>query len=127
MEYSPFCDVWYFYGRFIPHVDNICYFCNCNLDGCQWVPTSFNIGVQQRLKACGCRYYDTNQNINNNIMDLLQQIVERAKADKQRIVLPEALEERTLRAADRVLADDIADIILIGNPMRFTKWQKRER
>lgn len=39
----------------------------------------------------------------------------RAKADKQRIVLPEAEEERTLRAADRVLADDIADIILIGN------------
>ena len=33
-------------------------------------------------------------------MDLLQQIVERAKADKQRIVLPEALEERTLRATD---------------------------
>jgi phosphate acetyltransferase len=49
-------------------------------------------------------------------MDLLQQIVARAKANKQRIVLPEALEERTLTAADKVLADDIADIILIGNP-----------
>lgn len=49
-------------------------------------------------------------------MDLLQQIVARAKADKQRIVLPEAEEERTLKAADRVLADDIANIILIGNP-----------
>ena len=49
-------------------------------------------------------------------MDLLQQIVARAKADKQRIVLPEAEEERTLKAANRVLADDIADIILIGNP-----------
>lgn len=49
-------------------------------------------------------------------MDLLQQIVARAKSDKQRIVLPEATEERTLKAADRVLADDIADIILIGNP-----------
>ncbi len=32
-------------------------------------------------------------------MDLLQQIVARAKADKQRIVLPEAEEERTLKAA----------------------------
>ena len=31
-------------------------------------------------------------------MDLLQQIVERAKSNKQRIVLPEATEERTLRA-----------------------------
>lgn len=49
-------------------------------------------------------------------MDLLQQIVARAKGDKQRIVLPEATEERTLKAADRVLADDIADIILIGSP-----------
>jgi len=31
-------------------------------------------------------------------------------------VLPEATEERTLRAADWVLADEVADIILIGNP-----------
>ena len=37
-------------------------------------------------------------------MSLLQQIVARAKADKQRIVLPEAEEERTLKAADRALA-----------------------
>ena len=49
-------------------------------------------------------------------MSLLEEIVARAKADKQRIVLPEAEEERTLKAADHVLADDIADIILIGNP-----------
>lgn len=54
-------------------------------------------------------------------MDLLHQIVERAKNDKQRIVLPEASEERTLRAADRVLADDIADIVLIGNPNEVYK------
>lgn len=49
-------------------------------------------------------------------MNLLQQIVARAKERKQRIVLPEATEERTLRAADWVLADEVADIILIGNP-----------
>lgn len=54
-------------------------------------------------------------------MDLLQQIVARAKADKQRIVLPEAEEERTLRAADKVLADDIADLILIGNPQNIKR------
>ena len=54
-------------------------------------------------------------------MDLLQQIVERAKSNKQRIVLPEATEERTLKAADRLLADDIADIILIGNPDEIKK------
>lgn len=49
-------------------------------------------------------------------MDLVQQIIERAKSNRQRIVLPEATEERTLRAADRVLADGVADLILIGNP-----------
>jgi phosphate acetyltransferase len=49
-------------------------------------------------------------------MDLLSQIIARAKSNKQRIVLPEATEERTLRAADRLLADEVADIILIGNP-----------
>lgn len=49
-------------------------------------------------------------------MDLVQSIIERAKSNKQRIVLPEATEERTLRAADQVLADDIANLILIGNP-----------
>ena len=54
-------------------------------------------------------------------MDLLQQIVARAKSDKQRIVLPEATEERTLRAADKALADDLADIILIGNPAEIKK------
>ena len=54
-------------------------------------------------------------------MDLLNQIVARAKANKQRIVLPEATEERTLKAADKVLADDMADIILIGNPEEINR------
>ena len=47
-------------------------------------------------------------------MELMQQIIARAKSCKQRIVLPESLEERTLTAADMALADDLADIILIG-------------
>ena len=54
-------------------------------------------------------------------MDLLSQIVARAKSNKQRIVLPEATEERTLRAADKALADDIADIILLGNVDEINK------
>lgn len=49
-------------------------------------------------------------------MDLISEIVARAKANKQRIVLPEGTEERTLKAADQVLADGVADVILIGNP-----------
>jgi len=47
-------------------------------------------------------------------MALIDQIVARAKTNKQRIVLPESLEERTITAADKALADEIADIILIG-------------
>lgn len=48
-------------------------------------------------------------------MSLIDNIIARAKADKQRIVLPESLEERTLTAADKSLADELAEIILIGN------------
>lgn len=48
-------------------------------------------------------------------MDLISDIVLRAKADKQRIVLPEGTEERTLRAADRVIADGVADLFILGN------------
>ena len=49
-------------------------------------------------------------------MTLIESIIARAKSNKQRIVLPESLEERTITAADRALADGLADIILIGNP-----------
>ena len=49
-------------------------------------------------------------------MDLISEIIARAKANKQRIVLPEGTEERTLKAADQLLADEVAELILIGNP-----------
>lgn len=49
-------------------------------------------------------------------MELITEIIARAKANKQRIVLPEGTEERTLKAADRLLGDGVADIILIGDP-----------
>ena len=38
----------------------------------------------------------------------------RAKENKKRIVLPETMDRRVLEAADYVLREDIADIILIG-------------
>ena len=59
-------------------------------------------------------------------MDLLSQIVARAKSNKQRIVLPEAEEERTLCAADRALGDGLADIILIGNPAKVEALAKEK-
>ena len=48
-------------------------------------------------------------------MSLIDQIVARARSNRQRIVLPESFEERTITAADRAIADGLADIILIGN------------
>jgi phosphate acetyltransferase len=46
----------------------------------------------------------------------MQDIIERAKTAKQRIVLPEGTEKRTLYAADRLIADGVAHLILVGNP-----------
>ncbi|MEG2820008.1 MAG: phosphate acyltransferase, partial [Muribaculaceae bacterium] len=37
-------------------------------------------------------------------------------AHKQRIVLAEGTEHRTLTAANQLIADGVADIILVGNP-----------
>lgn len=54
-------------------------------------------------------------------MGLMQEIIDRAKANKQRIVLPEGTEERTLKAADRLSADGVANVILIGNPDEIKK------
>ena len=48
-------------------------------------------------------------------MSLIESIITRARSNRQRIVLPESFEERTITAADRALADGLADIILIGN------------
>ena len=45
----------------------------------------------------------------------LDSIIARAKADKKTIVLPEADDPRTLEAAERIVADGIADIILVGD------------
>jgi len=47
-------------------------------------------------------------------MDLLLSIKEKAKKNNQRIVLPEGDEERTLKAADIILEEKLARIILIG-------------
>lgn len=46
----------------------------------------------------------------------MEDIIARAKENKQRIVLPEGSERRTIQAADRLIGDDVAHIILLGNP-----------
>ena len=49
-------------------------------------------------------------------MELLEQIKENAKKQCKTIVLPEGTEERTIQAADQIIGEGIAKIILIGNP-----------
>ena len=60
------------------------------------------------------------------MLNLINQIVARAKANRQRIVLPEGTEERTLKAANMILTDEVADLILLGKPAEInelaTKW-----
>ncbi len=48
-------------------------------------------------------------------MNLLDKIIEGAKKDLKKIVLPEGTDERTIRATEIILRDKIANIILIGN------------
>ena len=49
-------------------------------------------------------------------MDLFKTLKATAIANKQRVVLPESTEPRTLKAADTIIAENIADVILIGEP-----------
>jgi phosphate acetyltransferase len=48
-------------------------------------------------------------------MNLFDKLTDKARKHPQRIVLPEGLEPRTLTAADRIIADGLAQIILIGD------------
>lgn len=57
-------------------------------------------------------------------MELIEQLIARAKNNKQRIVLPEGTEERTLKAANLVLTDGVADLILLGNPEEIRSLAK---
>lgn len=49
-------------------------------------------------------------------MDFVEKLKARAIQNKKRIVLPEGAEERNIKAADAVLGEGYADIILIGDP-----------
>ena len=54
-------------------------------------------------------------------MELLKRIKERAQKHLQRIVLPEGTELRTLTAANNVIRDKVAKLILLGNPSTITQ------
>ena len=52
-------------------------------------------------------------------MSFIKNIIDRAKSDKKTIVLPETMDRRVLEAANKILKDDIANIILIGDEKEF--------
>jgi len=54
-------------------------------------------------------------------MGLILEIIENAKRHKKKIVLPEAPEERTLKAADIILREGIADIVLLASKETILK------
>lgn len=54
-------------------------------------------------------------------MNFLESIKERARSDKKTIVLPEAADIRTLEAADVILKEGLANIILVGNKEEVLK------
>ncbi|MGD2036960.1 MAG: phosphate acetyltransferase [Desulfobacterales bacterium] len=47
------------------------------------------------------------------------ELIERAKADRRHIVLPEGTEERILRAAEILLRRGVADLTLLGDPEKI--------
>lgn len=59
-------------------------------------------------------------------MDILEKMRQRAKENPQRIVLPEGDEPRTLEAANQLLKEELAKIILIGNPEVINQMAKEK-
>jgi phosphate acetyltransferase len=54
-------------------------------------------------------------------VSFINTIKDRARTNKQTIVLPESLERRTVEAAHQILEEGIANIILIGNKVEILK------
>ena len=57
-------------------------------------------------------------------MNFLDKIKARAKADKKTIVLPESMDKRTFAAAEQILKEGIANIVIIGTPEEIAENSK---
>ena len=58
-------------------------------------------------------------------MELLQSIRQKAKELNKTIVLPEGEEERTIKAAEIILKEGLAKLILLGNEEKIRSSGKR--
>ncbi len=59
-------------------------------------------------------------------MSFIEHIRQRARTASRSIVLPEGTEERTLKAADIILKENIAELILIGSPSIIEKTAREK-
>ena len=57
-------------------------------------------------------------------MGFIDVIKQRAKADKKTIILPESMDRRTFEAAAKILAEGVADLIIIGTPEQVEENSK---
>ena len=57
-------------------------------------------------------------------MSFIDGIKERARADKKTIVLPESMDKRTFDAAEKIIKEDIANIVIIGTPEEIAENSK---
>ena len=57
-------------------------------------------------------------------MDILTELKAKAKLIEGRIVLPESADTRTLQAAHAILAEGLADIVLVGKPEEIKTQEK---
>lgn len=57
-------------------------------------------------------------------LNFLESIKARAKSSKKTIVLPESYDRRTVEAADKILKEEIAEVILVGNEEKVLETAK---
>ena len=59
-------------------------------------------------------------------MSFIDQIKAKAKTSKKVIVLPESEDMRTLEAADKVLKEEIAELVLLGKEEKILEDAKKD-
>ena len=57
-------------------------------------------------------------------MTVIEKIIQKVKKNKKTIILPESMDERVLKAANKIIKEDIANIILIGDKESVEKKNK---
>ena len=57
-------------------------------------------------------------------MSMMDQLRERAKKSKKTIILPESMDKRTFKAAQTILKDGLANLIIIGTPQEVEEYSK---